>query len=107
MNLTRLNCSNQVDWTAEGPCFDTFLRELAYFYRPGPLDFENNRPLPDPQLPSDPALPAEDKSARWQVQHVVFTAIRKYLVPHKRLLEGDNAVQVANLPDLYRVFERC
>ncbi|KAG9025968.1 DNA mismatch repair protein [Tulasnella sp. JGI-2019a] len=94
----------EVDWSAEGPCFDTFLRELAYFYRPSPVDCR--RPSPDSESVVM-ALSAEDKSSRWQVQHVVFPAIRKYLVPHKGLLEGDNAVQVANLPDLYRVFERC
>lgn len=32
--------------------------------------------------------------------------MRKYLVPPKALLDRD-VVQIANLPDLYRVFERC
>jgi DNA mismatch repair protein MLH1 len=45
-------------------------------------------------------------SERWQIQHVLFPAMRKYLITPKRLLERD-VVQVANLPDLYRVFERC
>lgn len=45
-------------------------------------------------------------SERWQIEHVLFPAMRKYFVAPKRLLERD-VVQIANLPDLYRVFERC
>ncbi|KAG8873304.1 DNA mismatch repair protein [Tulasnella sp. 331] len=105
--LLLMRLGPEVDWSTEGPCFETFLRELAYFYQPGPLNFESNVPPSNPESSLDPSLPGEDKSSRWQVQHVLFPAIRKYLVPHKRMLEDDNAVQVANLPDLYRVFERC
>lgn len=81
----------------ERDCFDTFLRELAFFYVPGPLvnvttDAEDQTP--------------EEKSERWQIQHVVFPAMRKYLNAPKTLLERD-VVQVASLPDLYKVFERC
>jgi DNA mismatch repair protein MLH1 len=47
-----------------------------------------------------------EKAARWQIQHVLFPAMRKYFVPPKSLLDRD-VMQIANLPDLYRVFERC
>jgi len=47
-----------------------------------------------------------EKASRWQIQHILFPAMRKYLVPRKALLDRD-VVQIANLPDLYRVFERC
>lgn len=46
------------------------------------------------------------KAASLQNKQVLFPAIQKYLVAPKRLLERDVA-QIANLPDLYRVFERC
>jgi len=87
----------QVNWTSEKECFDSFLHELAYFYVPGPL-------IPSPKsssLPTD-----EEKAERWQIQHVLFPATRRYLSAPKSLLDRD-VVQVANLPDLYRVFERC
>ncbi|KAF8180418.1 histidine kinase-like ATPase [Pholiota molesta] len=71
-------------------CFDTFLRELAYFYIPVP-----------PTSDTD-----EYKAERWQIQHVLFPAMRRYLLPPKSLLDRD-VVQVADLPDLYKVFERC
>ncbi|KAJ8509480.1 hypothetical protein ONZ45_g8355 [Pleurotus djamor] len=88
----------QVDWTAETECFDTFLRELAYFYVPGPL--------PGSTTPTSPDTEAQNKAERWQVQHVLFPAMRRYLVAQQSLLDGD-VVQIANLPDLYKVFERC
>ncbi|KAI0360593.1 DNA mismatch repair protein MutL [Trametes cingulata] len=94
----------QVDWTEEQACFDTFLRELAYFYVPEPL-------LPEAEAGTTGETgQGEDEDARkatlWQIQHVLFPAMARYLVPPKSLLERD-VVQVADLPDLYRVFERC
>ncbi|EED84901.1 predicted protein [Postia placenta Mad-698-R] len=80
----------QVDWTSEKECFETFLRELAYFYS-------------EPKSDDDKA---EQQAVKWQIQHVLFPAVAKYLVPPKSLLDRD-VVQVASLPDLYRVFERC
>lgn len=49
---------------------------------------------------------AEDKAVRWQIQHVLFPAAARYLAAPRSLLDRD-VVQVASLPDLYRVFERC
>jgi len=95
MTTDLLLCS-QVDWTDEDRCFESILRELAYFYVPGPLD----------GTPATPEGTEESKAERWQIEHVLFPAMRKYLVPPKSLLERD-VVQVASLPDLYRVFERC
>jgi len=87
----------QVNWTSETDCFDSFLRELAHFYVPGPL-------IPAPNVRS--SATDEEKAERWQIQHVLFPAVRKYLSAPKSLLDRD-VVQVASLPDLYRVFERC
>lgn len=94
------HCVAQVDWTSEEECFGSFLRELANFYVPGPSIAQSQVTA---GLDQDQGI---IDSERWQIQHVLFPAMRKYLVPPKRLLERD-VVQVANLPDLYRVFERC
>ncbi|KAK7042995.1 DNA mismatch repair protein Mlh1 [Paramarasmius palmivorus] len=88
----------QVNWTSEIECFETFLRELAYFYVPGPLAEEKSADTQDES--------ASEKAERWQIQHVLFPAMRRYLAAPKSLLDHD-VVQVADLPDLYRVFERC
>lgn len=89
----------QVLWESEQECFGSFMRELAYFYSPAPL--------------SVGLAPASDedeqenlKSEAWRIQNILFQAMRKYLAAPKFLLDND-VVQVASLPDLYRVFERC
>ena len=87
-----------MDWSSEVDCFETFLRELAYFYTPTPS-------LLDPEA-KDQEQQQQQKAERWQIQHVLFPAMRRYLLAPKSLLDRD-VVQVASLPDLYKVFERC
>ena len=83
---------------------------LAFFYAPGPLSTEDS---PDPENadpessePTDGSVKSAETLERWQIQHVLFPAMKRYLVTPKTLLDRD-VVQVASLPDLYRVFERC
>ncbi|KAJ6631150.1 DNA binding protein [Mycena sp. CBHHK59/15] len=83
----------QVDWNAEQACFASFLRELALFYVPGPLCAAATEE-------------AQDRAERWQIQHVVFPALRRYVAAPRTLLDRD-VVQIASLPELYKVFERC
>jgi DNA mismatch repair protein MLH1 len=89
---------NQVDWTSEAECFSSFFRELAYFYIPGPL--------PSVNPPGTEVENTEEKAERWQIEHVLLPCMRRYLAAPKSLLARD-VLQVASLPDLYRVFERC
>ncbi|KAF8189866.1 histidine kinase-like ATPase [Mycena galopus ATCC 62051] len=86
-----------VDWNSEMECFETFLRELAYFYVPGPLCSSETETEEEK---------AQEKAERWQIQHIVFPSLRRYLAAPKALLDRD-VVQIASLPDLYKVFERC
>jgi DNA mismatch repair protein MLH1 len=86
-----------VDWQAEAECFDTFFRELAYFYTPGPSLVEDTNTDHEQ---------AQEKAERWQIQHILFPAMRRYLQAPKSLLDRD-IIQIASLPDLYKVFERC
>ncbi|KAF7761503.1 hypothetical protein Agabi119p4_9495 [Agaricus bisporus var. burnettii] len=90
----------QVNWQSEAECFDTFLRELAYFYSLGATFSQT--PQSEPSEGQEP----QDKAERWQIQHVLFPAMRHYILAPKSLLERD-VVQVASLHDLYKVFERC
>ncbi|EJD05496.1 DNA mismatch repair protein MutL [Fomitiporia mediterranea MF3/22] len=92
----------QVCWTQERECFGSFLRELAYFYSPGDLATSTLGEGSEKAGEDD----ATKKAERWQVEHVLFPTMRKYLLPPRTLLDRD-VLQVASLPDLYRVFERC
>lgn len=85
----------QVCWTKERECFESFLRELAYFYAAA-------NPIDDAKGNEE----SSERAERWQIEHTIFPCMRRYLQAPKSLLERD-VVQVASLPDLYRVFERC
>lgn len=43
---------------------------------------------------------------QWTVEHTLFSAFKRFLRPSAELLDG-GVVPIADLPDLYRVFERC
>jgi DNA mismatch repair protein MLH1 len=104
----------KVNWNNEQECFDTFLRELAYFYVPGPGPLL----VPSPPGNDDAGKDKDDHTVnvqqqeeastieKWQIEHVLFPAMKRYLIAPKSLLTRD-VVQIASLPDLYRVFERC
>lgn len=50
---------------------------------------------------------AEGNSWRWKVEHVICKALRTLFSPPKRFSEDGAVLQIANLPDLFKVFERC
>ena len=107
--------NGKVNWNSEQECFDTFLRELAYFYVPGPGPLLVPSP-PESTVNDDTdkdkgdhtvnAQQQEEASEKWQIEHVLFPAMKRYMIAPKSLLTRD-VVQIASLPDLYRVFERC
>lgn len=46
-------------------------------------------------------------SWRWQVEHLVFKGFRTLFSPPTHFSDDGSVLQIANLPDLYKVFERC
>lgn len=74
------------------------MRELAYFYTPVRLG--------SPSKQSTKEEEDQYKAERWEIQHILFPAMRRYLIAPKSLLDRD-VLQVASLPELYKVFERC
>lgn len=77
------------------------MRELAYLHVPGPLPING-----ETTESGDNEATEAEKAERWQIQHILLPAMRRYLIAPKRILDAD-ITQVASLPDLYRVFERC
>ncbi|WVF72656.1 hypothetical protein IAT40_007474 [Kwoniella sp. CBS 6097] len=119
-----LYLGTQVNWESEKECFSTFLRELAFFYSPRPFSDLREDTASDTQ--EDPAASpppdlggagkaSDSENTResteevnhqlWQLEHVLFPSFRRYTSwPRERLGEVN---QLANLPDLFRIFERC
>ncbi|KNC79543.1 hypothetical protein SARC_08062, partial [Sphaeroforma arctica JP610] len=59
--------------------------------------------------PSEDALSgsAGKPGWRWTVEHVLFPAIKRHLQPHASYNDDGTLVVLADLPELYKVFERC
>uniref|UniRef100_A0A182PGE2 DNA mismatch repair protein S5 domain-containing protein n=1 Tax=Anopheles epiroticus TaxID=199890 RepID=A0A182PGE2_9DIPT len=86
MYIIRL--ATDVEWDEEQECFRTFSRETAHFF-------------------SRIALTKPEKEYRWELEHVLYPAVRNYLIPPKEFTKNGCLLQLASLPELYRVFERC
>ena len=114
----------QVDWESEQACFETFARECGRFYsfKPDPFAVENetgqmsgtdddvDTSATDGDMTQSAEGSCDTKSKnswKWTVEHVLFPVFRSGLVPPKHFADDGTLLQVANLPDLYKVFERC
>lgn len=118
----------QVNWDDEKECFRDFSRECSMFYsirkqyileaEPGDEQVAG-RTRQKVELSvnfivnwkAEVAViflqEGEGTSWRWKAEHVVFKALRTLFSPPKNFSEDGTVLQIANLPDLYKVFERC
>ena len=44
---------------------------------------------------------------QWTIEHVIFPAIKKDLIAPKAMAEDGTVLQLTDVKDLYKVFERC
>jgi DNA mismatch repair protein MLH1 len=96
-----------VNWEEEQPCFHDICCELASFYsihHSYADDYSDNLELSETS--------SSQPSSSWtlcqhMVQHVLFPAFRSHLLPSTKHAADGTVVQIACLPDLYKVFERC
>ncbi|KAG0032330.1 DNA mismatch repair protein [Podila clonocystis] len=105
---------SEVNWMAEKECFHTLCREIAIFYSTQPerveeeeqdLDFEQEGAH---QPTSKSAQSVYDARFQHMISTIIFPAFKKNFVPPKTLIERSGiVVQVAQVKDLYKVFERC
>ncbi|KAI8374834.1 DNA mismatch repair protein Mlh1 [Blakeslea trispora] len=84
--LFLLRLGTEVNWEHEKECFHTLSREIAIFYSAEP--------------------PMTDKEGYlWKVQHLVFPCFKTRFSAPTTLKTF--VTQLANLADLYKIFERC
>ncbi|KAF9914196.1 DNA mismatch repair protein [Lobosporangium transversale] len=109
---------SEVDWTAEKACFHTVARELAIFYSTQPeyveddidADRDSEDHVDDEESLHDRKSPQDirDIQFRHMVSSTIFPAFKRSFIPPKALIEKSGMViQVAQVKDLYKVFERC
>ncbi|XP_015432444.1 PREDICTED: DNA mismatch repair protein Mlh1 [Dufourea novaeangliae] len=83
-----LRLATEVEWSAEQPCFKNVCRETARYYsQMNPV--HNNHDW------------------KYITEHVLYPVIKESLLPPKHFVHDSTILQIANLPDLYKVFERC
>jgi DNA mismatch repair protein MLH1 len=102
-----MRLATEVTWTDEEECLDTFCRETARFYA---VQANDPGARYDAKQHEEDDDDDEEKSEAWKstIEHVIYANAKKHLLyPPKARAEDMTFVQVANLPDLYKVFERC
>lgn len=83
----------EVDWNLEKPCLEGISKELASFYSEINVDEED--------------VNADKPQWMWTVEHILLALVKKSLLPPSSFAQDGTILQIANLPDLYKVFERC
>lgn len=88
MYIVRL--ATEVNWEEERECFRTFARETAKFHAQVSKETNEN-----------------GQDWKWVTEHILYPAIKDYFIPPKSFVENATILEIANLPNLYKVFERC
>ncbi|RLV91997.1 DNA mismatch repair protein MLH1 [Spathaspora sp. JA1] len=78
----------KIDYEIEKTCLQLITRQIAMLYLPEPNDDENYR-----------------QNLEVQLETVLFPEIKRLFLPPRGLLR--DVIQIADLPGLYKVFERC
>jgi len=95
-----IRLATEVTWDDEKGCFDTFSKETAAFY--SVKEKEGAQPRYDMGQHGGDMV-----DWKFTVEHVVYPAVKKTLVPPAACMTDKTLLQVASLPELYKVFERC
>ncbi|ORX79020.1 hypothetical protein BCR32DRAFT_234585 [Anaeromyces robustus] len=113
----------ECDWEEEQECFRTVSQEISIFYSTeAPIidDNLNNNNNDDDNDDGDDnnnnnsfIVDETEKNSDiakfyWTIQHIIFPALKKETFKGcNRLVEERYIMEIANLHDLYRIFERC
>lgn len=94
----------KVNWDNEEPCLDGIMRQISLLYIPEVIelvDTSNEDVLKEERIHF--VTRSEEMSSA--LENVLFPCIkRRFLAPHNLLKD---VIEIANLPGLYKVFERC
>ncbi|XP_032665925.1 DNA mismatch repair protein Mlh1 isoform X2 [Odontomachus brunneus] len=83
-----MRLATEVNWKKEQSCFQNICRETAKFYSYISLKHNTN-------------------DWKYITEHVLYPAIKESLLPPKYFAHDSTILQIASLPNLYKVFERC
>ncbi|KAG4076543.1 hypothetical protein HA402_011359 [Bradysia odoriphaga] len=83
-----LSLASDVDLTDEENFYKTFSRKTAEYY-------------------SEIAKTTSESDWKWCVEHVIYPALKNHFMPPQHFATNKAFLEIASLPNLYKVFERC
>lgn len=102
--IYRLGSSENINFQDEKLTFQSILKEIALLYIPESISSDDdNSETNANELKSSNNYKRDQLNN--QLEHLVFPMIKRRFLATKNLLR--DVVQIADLPGLYRVFERC
>lgn len=124
-----------MEWETEKECFQTFAQECGNFYctlhDPFLLDSaeegettmaggSSSSSATESKGTSSAAASSSSASSsainptlykkepwRWIMEHVIFPALKTDFIPQRKMAEDGTILQISDLHELYKVFERC
>ncbi|AET38870.1 mismatch repair ATPase MLH1 Ecym_3383 [Eremothecium cymbalariae DBVPG len=94
----------KVNWGSEKDCLDGILKQLALFYIPEIIEHVDQDDVSVTQEIRTQAV-SKTEYLSTVLEQVIFPTIKRRLLAPKGLLK--DVIEIANLPGLYKVFERC
>ena len=101
----------KVNWDSEIGCFSDVSTVISSFYNLCE-DFEledeseNDSQKSSQEANANSTLYSKQRM-RWITEHLVFPSIKLLFKPPESVVNDGSIVEVANLPELFKVFERC
>lgn len=95
----------QVDWSTEEKCFLTFARECGSFF-----SIQHDPFVLDSLVGGASGAGGDlfkDNSWQWIIKHVLLPSLGSKLIPPCSLAQNGSILHIADLHELYKVFERC
>ena len=102
--------ASEVSWDSEQDCLNDVAKALSKFYTPEPVltkaprNFDEESEDENNKEEDDDNLQRQHEISEY-VERLIFPAIKSRLLAPKWMVE--HVVEIANLPGLYKVFERC
>lgn len=94
----------RVDYSDEKRCLTQIMREIALLHVPEAIGDDTTEKVEEDDYTAGLRTVQRDQ-LNHNLEHVIFPLLKQRFLATKSLLE--DVVQIADLPGLYRVFERC
>lgn len=111
--LFLLRLGLEANWSEEQACFRTVAQEVAAMYKVRPGWYVPGQNAHTKKKTGSEGSDDEDEgdgaepTLSWVTRHILFPCLRVAFSPPRSLATDGSVMQVANLENLYKIFERC